>query len=810
MKNSGRNSLLLFLFVLMVFSIPVLPAEKEGMNILLITLDTTRADHIGCYNDKIQFTPNIDKLGNEGIVYENCYSNIPITLPSHASILTGKHPFEINVRNNGWYSLGKEHRTITTLLKEKGYATFAVISSYVLTAKFGLARDFDVYDDSLNVGESDVTQSSQITAEKVYNKFLSQLNKTGNKKFFGWVHFYDPHAPYSPPGEFGIKFEKDPYLGEIAYMDKYIGKIINSLKQRKLLNKTIIIIAGDHGEDRGEHGEFSHAIFCYDVTLRVPLIIWNVPDLSAGKRVKNRVKLMDIFDSVSEMTTAGEREKYSSYLLSSAEKDKKGDRDLYFESLFAKEQMGWAPLTGIISDRFKYISLPVPELYDLESDPGELTNIFSKQTETARRLDKKLSAFYSSRSDINSSGRRELTKQDRDNLASLGYISSFKQSKKQIDPKKGVDYLNRLRSIRTAVSEGKLSEAESDLKRMFYSKDRIDTIHAYEIFDFLYRQKMDEKNLMKYREMAVRDFPNSLVFTDLLATSYFVLGRLDDAEKVSRDILKRFDNMTQAIIMLGKIQSIRKNYSSALSEFRKAEAIEPMNYAIKRSIARVLRQMGRKGEAIKILEKISGDIQFRKNPDNIEFLSDISLQLLNTGSAEKGLALLKELMSLYPGSPSVYVSYGHLLAKMSRHSEALKYYGTAIEKDPLYAPSYNKSGVSKLMLFMEKKDPAFLTSAVENFSKAISLDPELAESYSGRGTANIFLKNTEGAISDLENALRVDPGLLDAYFNLGIMYLRSGRKNKANEVFLKCREKFYRTLKPAEQRRLDNLIRESS
>ncbi|MCK5005435.1 MAG: tetratricopeptide repeat protein, partial [Candidatus Aminicenantes bacterium] len=498
------------------------------------------------------------------------------------------------------------------------------------------------------------------------------------------------------------------------------------------------------------------------------------------------------------------------FLLSSAKRLTNDNRDLYFESLYAKEHMGWSPLTGIISNEFKYISLPEPELYDLKNDPGETENLFSRKKNIAEMLDKKLSLFYSKKTGINTSGKRELSESDREHLASLGYISSFKKSSKKIDPKAGIKYLARLRDIRADVSRGKIASAEKELKKLFFSRDRIDTIHAYEVFDALYRKKGDNENLLKFRELAVKDFPESQEFTDLLANSYFAEHRFNDAERVCEDILHRNERNTQAIIMLGKIQVKTGNFSEALFMFNKAEKIEPMNFSIKRNIALVLRMMKRNPEAIIILDKISGNKEFRSNPDNIKLLSDLSMQLLNTGAGAKALSLLKELISLHPDDPSVYTSYGHILSKMRKHSEALNYYRIALKKNPDHAPAHNKSGVSYLMLFMEKRDSELLTTAAGNFSKAISLDPELAESYSGRGTANIFLKNMDQAEKDLEIALKLNPGLLDVYFNLGIIYMRSGLKEKANKVFNECKKRFYPTLRPAQKKRLDNLIRESN
>jgi len=795
-------------WVIPLVLLPALIISGEGKNILLITLDTTRADHIGCYNERLNVTPNINKLGNQGVIYENCYSNTPLTLPAHASMLTGKHPFVMDVRNNGWYTLDSNRKTITGLLKKRGYFTFAVISSYVLASKFGLSRDFDIYDDSLNVGEPMVTQSSQIPAHKVFNKFRIHLSKTGGKKFFGWVHFYDPHIPYSPPGEYKKRFEKDPYLGEIAYMDLYVGKVMDELKKKGLLDSTTIIIAGDHGEDKGEHGEFSHGIFCYDVSLKVPLIIWNGAGLKSGRRVKTLVKLTDIYQAISELSGPG-GVGGDSFLLTSARGEETVHRNLYFESLYAKEQMGWAPLTGMISGDYKYISLPEPELYNLKKDPGETSNIFNTEKETARRIDKKLSLFYRRNSGVASRGKRKLSREDEANLASLGYISSFKKSDKQIDPKTGVRYLNKLRAIRTAVSEGKLSSAERDLKKLFFSRERIDTIHAYEIFDALYRRKKDEKNLLKFREMAVRDFPQSMEFANLLANSYFLKGRMDDAEKVSRNILKKFEDNTQAIILLGKIHIVKKEYAAALSEFRKAEAIEPMNFEIKRKIARALRSAGRRAEAVRLLEKISGNTRFRSNPDNIGLLTGVALQMFNTGAGEKGLSLLDQLISIHRNRPEPLITTGTILSKMKRDEEALKFFSKSIGISGKNSLAFSKRGVSQLMLFMKKRDPLLLDSAIRDFSTAISLNPGLAEAYSGRGTAYIFKKRSPKAVKDLERALELDPRLVDVYFNLGIIYLQSGRKDKARRLFLQCREIFSRTLRPAQLKRLDNLLRES-
>ena len=588
-----------------------------------------------------------------------------------------------------------------------------------------------------------------------------------------------------------------------------IGKITGLLKEKGLLMNTTIIIAGDHGEDKGEHREFGHGIFCYDNTLRVPLIIWNGDGLPGGKKVRTLVKLTDIFDAVSELSgqKKGERK---SVLIRSAGGSEDNDRDLYFESLYAKEEMGWSPLTGIISGGFKYISLPVPELYELGNDPEEKRNLFEKKKTLARELDGKLGLFYSRNSGMKKSGQRELSEKDRAHLETLGYISSFKRSKNEIDPKEGVRYLDRLRDIRSRVSRGELSSAERDLRKLFFSKDRIDSIHAYEIFDALFRKKKDLENLIKFHELAVRDFPQSREFLNLLAQSYFTANRLDDAESACRSLLSLNSTSTQALVMLGKISVSRGKFQEALESFQKAAGIEPKNYGIKRNMAFVLSRMGRNADSLKILDSVSGEPDIKKNRDNIDLLTGISMQLFNSGSGRKAIQLLNELAVLHPGNPPLLVSLGILHSKMRMHEEALKYISEAMAADPGYAEAYNKAGVVNLMMFMEKRDRSNLLNAEGLFSKAVSLNPDIAESYSGRGTVRVLLNKTGPAVNDLEKALELDPGLLDVYFNLGILYLRQGEKVKARELFIKCRELFSGTLTPDQKKRLDSLIAESA
>lgn len=810
------HKIFILLIVILVFlSIPnevLYPDVENRKNVLIITLDTTRADHLGCYNGKYLFTPNLDDLGKKGILFENCYSTVPLTLPSHSTIFTGKYPISINVRNNGRYFLEKKHKTLAELFKEKGYYTFAVISSYVLMSKFGLSQGFSFYDDSLDATNKITDYNSEISAGQVFNKFKLILDKAIGRKFFGWVHFYDPHIPYSPPGKYAEKFKNDPYLGEISYMDEYVGKIVSELKKRKLFKNTVIVIAGDHGEDKGEHKELGHGIFCYDVSLRVPLIIVNSGIIPGPRRITSRVSLIDIYPTLSEVFGFKIDSDVQGTNLIPGIKDPKlfTDQTIFFESLYGKEEMGWAPLTGVVDKEFKYISLPEPELYDLKKDPGEKNNIFNFNRKIAKKLDQELAGFYKRHSGNSVSSSRKLSDKDIKHLATLGYISSFKKSKYAIDPKVGIKYIEKLREVQSLVNSGNVNSAEKLLKRLFFSKNRIKTIHAYKMFDLIFRRKGDLKNLIKYQELALKDFPKNENIKILLAGSYFNSYRFSESEKLCNDILRKNPKNTQAIIQLGKIYLNEKKFDLSVRTFLKAASIEPKNIGIKKDLVILYLKSNNRQKAINILESIIGDDFILKNPDNVKLLVEISKLFLRAGYIRRSEKLLMDLTKYFGKSSFLFTSVGDFYFRSRKPGKAIEYFKKAIKTDEKFAPAYNGLGVLYLSQSRSGNDQNRLKEAYSMFDKAVQFNPMYANAYNGRGTANIFLGNNEKAVEDLEKALKLNPNLIDIYFNLGILYMRKSNYKRANELFNLCKKGFYKKLNVNQRARLDRLIDESN
>ena len=277
--------------------------KSDDLNVLLVTLDTTRADRVGCYGYKKAKTPNLDFLAANGVMFSDAYCQVPLTLPSHCSLLTGTYPLYNQVHNNGFYYLDHSHLTLAEVLREEGFKTAAFVSSFTVDSRFGIDQGFDSYDDTFDADEILKNFRSEKRAEKVFTSFSHWLDRNFDQKFFCWVHFFDPHVPYDPPSPFKEEFPERPYDGEIAYMDYYIGRIVDKLKTKNIFDKTFIILAGDHGEAFGEKDEIDHGYFIYDATLRIPLILHFPKRLPSNKVVESRARLIDIAPTVLEMLT---------------------------------------------------------------------------------------------------------------------------------------------------------------------------------------------------------------------------------------------------------------------------------------------------------------------------------------------------------------------------------------------------------------------------------------------------------------------------------------------------------------------------
>jgi len=653
-------------------------------NILVITLDTTRADTIGCYGDPDVRTPNINKLGKDGIRFKNCYSPVPLTLPSHCTIFTGKYPIGHGVRNNGHYYLKKGEKTLAEFFKQKGYHTYAVIAAFVLSSKFGLRQGFDIYDDSLDTFNLVNTFRSEIRADKVYKKFDAWFQVNWSKKFFAWVHFYDPHTPYHPPeGFFKDKDKNDLfalYKGEISFMDVYIGKILEALKTKNILDKTMVVVVGDHGEAFGEHKEFAeHELFCYEENIKVPFIVYNPHFFEESAVIKNRVSTCDIMPTLLELTGI----KYSDDIQgrSLASLLNRGrviqSPSIYIESMFGKEEMGWAPLSGIIEGDYKFISLPKPELYHLTNDPGEKKNMFRIKSNISRKLDKKLAKLVLKYSSLSRDSKRKLTQRDIQHLKTLGYISAFSKKKwTGLDPKRGIVFNNRLKVLEKKIKRNELKGPEQELEEIIGKKPEMVNYLVYQLLYQISMRRNDIEGAIQRLNSAIKKFPDSLAFRYLRTRMLFHNGQYEKAVLNCQEILKRDPFFNGAIILMGDIYDKIGKPKQSIDYYFKALKIEPNNISLKIRYADLLIKNGKFKQTLHVYDDMLENWEVR---NNVSIVYKIAVFNFKNGSLAKAEMLLKRVVELYPSGP-YYFKYALVLARNGKRAEAIKYMQIALKR----------------------------------------------------------------------------------------------------------------------------------
>ena len=409
-----RYALLVLILFAGCWSAPA-PAPDR---IVLITIDTLRADRLGAYGDRAAHTPNLDTVARRGVRFEVALSPAPLTLPAHASLLTGVDPPTHGVRHNSVHRLGDDLPTLAERLRGAGYTTAAFVGAMVLDRRFGLARGFDVYDDHTAGRVSGVTGYAERPANAVVDAVLRWL-ETAPDRFFLWVHFYDPHMDYLPPPGFRSAFASDPYAGEIAFVDAELGRLLGALEQRYGTQGTLVIATSDHGESLGEHGEWTHSYTVYDATQRIPLLLAGA-GLPEGHVAPGPASLLDVAPTLLAWVGApalpGADGRDLRILLRGESPD---PRVLYMETLAPQLDFGWSPLLAVRTGRFKYVRAPRPELYDLHEDPGEVHDLAAQEPERVAELDALVAARTRG---ARPSEAVRLGAGDRERLRSLGYV----------------------------------------------------------------------------------------------------------------------------------------------------------------------------------------------------------------------------------------------------------------------------------------------------------------------------------------------------------------------------------------------------
>lgn len=707
------------------------------LNVLIITLDTTRADAMGYAGAQGNPTPAIDTLARDGVIFDHAVASVPLTLPSHSTIFTGTLPPRHGVRDNGGFVLDPSRVTLAERLRDRGWKTGGFVGAYVLDAKWGIDQGFETYYD-----EFDLTKYKRISlgdvarpAREVVDAAMPWLDANAGSKFFAWLHFYDPHTPYEPPDPWKSRFAGHPYAGEVAYVDAQIARVINWLTSRRLLDRTLIIITGDHGESLGEHGEGTHGLFIYDATMHVPLVMRVPYGAAKGRRVAQVVRSHDLAPTVLDLLglppDAVMEGRSLAPLLAGGRTE---ELDAYSESLYARHHYGWADLTALRSGRFKYIEAPRPELYDLEQDPRERENLFDARKPLAERLAAEL--LRASAEDVTAAGAPQATvdPETRERLAALGYIGSFVaapkvEGEKLADPKDKIGIFNLM--FAANENAGKETPAQTIARFDKVLAEDPNVLDAWIMLGNEYFKQRDYRTALDKYRRALAINPDYDLATINLAGAYRAMGDYTAAAVGYERYLEKDPKNAYVVYQLGELYVDMGRLDEAEKTFHRAIALDERVASAENALGVVAFKRGQYDEAER-----HARAALAQSPDARLAHHNLALIAEHRGDAATAKAEYLEEINRQPDAWKAAFNLARLHEQLGERADAERAYRKALEIHPRFAEGYFY--LAKFCL-----DAGRLDEAAFNANKGLEFGPTsefaplghyvLADVYSRQG-----------------------------------------------------------------------------
>ena len=580
------------------------PGALERANFLFVTIDTLRPDRLGAYGSAAGLTPHLDRLAAEGIVFENVLAHVPVTLPSHATLFTAKLPPRHGVHDNGTFRLGAEHETLALRLKSRGYETAAFVGAFVLDARFGLGRGFDLYDDYYGEKRAFASFTElERRAEAVLRPAEAWLTERGEAPWFAWIHLFDPHAPYEAPEPFRSRFASDPYGAEVAYVDAALGDFLSKLDARGRLENTLVVVAGDHGESLGEHGEATHGTFAYNATLSVPWILW--AKALEPARFSPRVRLVDVAPTVLDLLgidqpTAIDGASLRAFLRAPANYE---SRDSYFEALNPHLTRDWAPLRGVVRGPHKFVDLPLAELYDLAADPKEETNVISGRAGLAFELRAAVEKEIAGAARLSPSADQETMKR----LESLGYLVAPTAGERRTtyseddDPKRLIVFVGMHDEASARFQEGRTEEALALLREILEKQPR--SSFAYQKLAYALHQLGRTPEAVRVLEEAVSKGVTDLSLLALLGSYLMEVSELPRALALLEGLAADHPDFAEAHNYLGVVYARLGRAEEAEREFSRVLELDPSSASAENNLGSLALLRGDSESAVRHLER---------------------------------------------------------------------------------------------------------------------------------------------------------------------------------------------------------------
>ena len=733
---------------------------RRDLNLVIITLDTTRADRIGAYGARDVETPAIDGLAREGVLFEQAVAVAPLTLPVHSSIFTGRFPPEHGVRDNGGFFLDDSQVTLAEVLKGRGYRTGGFVAAYVLDSKWGISQGFDTYFDDFDVAQSKGMSigSIQRPANEVVDKALPWLQQAKDGPFFAWLHFYDPHTPYRPPEPFLTRYKGHPYNGEIAFMDSQVGRVVEKLKSLGLYDRTVIVVMGDHGESLGDHGEAAHGFFIYNSVTHVPFMIRAPFSLMQGRRVADPVRSVDVMSTVLDLlgvATPKEVTGTSLLPLMTGAAVELG-LDAYSESMYPLHHYGWSDLRALRAGRYKVIDAPRPELYDLDQDPREATNLYEQRRSLGdgmiAQLRRREQGFQKIEAPLPAG---DIDPEARARLAALGYVGSFVANASdprtgRADPKDKIGMFNKLGQAMELSKEGE-DEPDDIFNQVIgllneVVKEDPQVIDAWFMMGTQHLKQRRPKEAVEFFKKTLELKPDYDLAVINMAQAYRQMGD-DDAALAGFERYLQLDPKDAFVqYQIGEIWLDRGDIGKAEQLFNLALQLEPNVAAAKNALGVIALERGEVDTAERLIREA------------VAIKSTVRL-------AHYNLALIAEKRGDLPGAEREYVE------ELKLHPETYK---AAFNLSRLYEQVGDREGQIEALKASIKSNPAF---------------PEghfyLAKAYLDAGT------NLAEAAQLARKGLEVGPKSEHAalgHYVLADIYNRQGRAREAEREVALGRE----------------------
>jgi arylsulfatase A-like enzyme/Flp pilus assembly protein TadD len=778
---------------LMLAFLPACGARRARVDrILLVTIDTLRWDRMGYMGSDVA-TPNLDRLGGSGAIFTQAITTAPITLPAHSSILSGLYPTSHGTRFNGIFRLPDEVETVAERLKVEGFATGAFIGAFVLDRRFGLEQGFDVYDDELpDENPVDPFYFAERRAEEVVGRALAFIEAHRQERFFLWVHVYDPHAPHDAPSPHAERYPGRAYDAEVAYTDAALGPLLDAVSD----DRTAVLVIGDHGEGLGDHGEPTHTLFVYDSTMKVPFIV-KAPGVPAGTRVESQVRSVDVAPTILELAGLSSHSKIDGVsLLDRIQRDGAAELSAYGETFGTLYQFNWSELRFLRKEGFKFIEAPKPELYDLRSDPGETTNLWSESPpEVGKRLRRELDRLAKAEKQTSAAPVDEETRR---RLESLGYVASAakKNPGGLPDPKDRVEIFDRMQEL---LAPGVPAETQIQGFREILAIEPDNILAQKRVAGVLAdRGRLDEavtefQKLLRIAEFDTKDWEN-------LLSALLLLDRSEEAIALTGQALTEFPWDPGLQVLRGEAMEKAGRFEEARGAYTKAIELRPEiaeNYWRRGTVSRELGDTAAAERDFR--ESLARDRTFEEGrlalarllsetdrpADAMELLGEagssqgkaaLAEAMLASGRYDEARAELEEALKLDPENTRALALLGPVYGRAGELALAAKTLEKAIALGET-SPEIRRN--LALVYIQEGK----LQRALAELQRASQDAPSDASIWFTLGNTYLQGKNGGRAAEAFEKALTLRPGWPEATFNLALAYQSDGQPGKAADAY---------------------------